>query len=238
MPFQKKAEIVLENQNDVPYGQYFYIDYELYSDSPPEPVAYFHAHWHRENPCRGRAPELQVNSPEVNLPHLNAEGNYVILETEGCGHYVGCNLSVAHFQNSWWGEGDDDRFAVGYDFGRDDGFYARLFGPHEKFYRAVQIAVGHGHGLASMGVGQFYQSFRFQKRVHEAERGFAIQGGPFKLYRLNPKLAHDRCSFSFLSIRLQKQVMPAHDGAIAIAGLNAVEYRREPSALCRIKARI
>ena len=107
MPFQKKAKIVIENQNDVPYGQYFYIDYELYRDPPSEPLAYFHAHWHRENPCHGWAPELQVNSPEVNLPHLNSTGNYIILETEGCGHYVGCNLSIAHFQNSWWGEGDE-----------------------------------------------------------------------------------------------------------------------------------
>ena len=32
MPFQKKAKIVIENQNDVPYGQYFYIDYELYRE--------------------------------------------------------------------------------------------------------------------------------------------------------------------------------------------------------------
>ena len=107
MPFQKKAKIVIENQNDIPYGQYFYIDYELYPEPLPEPVAYFHAHWRRENPCRGWAPQLQVNSPEVNVPHLNAVGNYVVLETEGRGHYVGCNLSVAHFQGSWWGEGDE-----------------------------------------------------------------------------------------------------------------------------------
>jgi hypothetical protein len=38
---------------------------------------------------------------------LDRNGNYVILETEGRGHYVGCNLSVAHFQGSWWGEGDE-----------------------------------------------------------------------------------------------------------------------------------
>ncbi|MCU1523503.1 MAG: hypothetical protein JWO18_397, partial [Microbacteriaceae bacterium] len=31
----------------------------------------------------------------------------VVLETEGRGHYVGCNLAVRHFQGSWWGEGDD-----------------------------------------------------------------------------------------------------------------------------------
>ncbi|MBV9673575.1 MAG: DUF2961 domain-containing protein, partial [Verrucomicrobia bacterium] len=92
---------------DVPYGQYFYIDYELYRESLPESVAYFHAHWRRENPCNGWAPGLQVNSPEVNIAHLDADGNYVVLETEGQGHYVGCNLSVTHFQGSWWGEGDE-----------------------------------------------------------------------------------------------------------------------------------
>ena len=113
MPFQKKAKIVIENQNDISYGQYFYIDYELYPQPLPEPIAYFHAHWRRENPCRGWAPELQVNSPEVNVPHLDAKGNYVVLETEGTGHYVGCNLSVAHFQGSWWGEGDEMIFLDG-----------------------------------------------------------------------------------------------------------------------------
>ena len=30
-----------------------------------------------------------------------------MLDTKGRGHYVGCNLSVLHFQGSWWGEGDD-----------------------------------------------------------------------------------------------------------------------------------
>ena len=57
----------------------------------------------------------------------------------------------------------NERFALGHDFGRDDGFYARLFCLYEKLYRTVQIGVGHGHSLASMGAGQFYQSFRFQK---------------------------------------------------------------------------
>ena len=27
------------------------------------------------------------------------------LETEGRGHYVGCNVAVRHFQGSWWGRG-------------------------------------------------------------------------------------------------------------------------------------
>jgi hypothetical protein len=43
----------------------------------------------------------------VNIVDLTGDHNYVILETTGAGHYVGCNLSVFHRQGSWWGEGND-----------------------------------------------------------------------------------------------------------------------------------
>jgi hypothetical protein len=107
MPFGKRAIIEIENQNDVPYGQYFYIDFERYDAPLADDIAYFHASWRRENPCGGWGPNLQTNSPETNIPNLDGKDNYVILETEGRGQYVGCNLSVAHFQGSWWGEGDE-----------------------------------------------------------------------------------------------------------------------------------
>lgn len=106
MPFRRRALIEVVNENDVPYGQYFHIDYELYRDLPDD-IAYLHARWNRENPCDGWGPDLQVNSPETNIPNESGSGNYVVLETEGTGHYVGCNLSVFHRQASWWGEGDD-----------------------------------------------------------------------------------------------------------------------------------
>ena len=107
MPFNKRARIEVENQNDIPYGQYFYIDYELYREPLANDVAYFHAQWQRVNPCGGWGAGLQVNSPEVNIPNLDGKNNYVILDAEGQGHYIGCNLSVFHRQGSWWGEGDD-----------------------------------------------------------------------------------------------------------------------------------
>lgn len=106
MPFNKRARIEIENQNDIPYGQYFHIDFELHRE-PIENLVYFHAQWRRENPCDGWGPDIQVNSPEVNLANLDGKDNYVILEAEGQGHYIGCNLSVTHFQGTWWGEGDD-----------------------------------------------------------------------------------------------------------------------------------
>ena len=107
MPFKKRARIEIENQNDLPYGQYFYIDYELHRQDENEDTAYLHAMWKRDNPCDGWAPGLQTNSPETNIVNLSGDGNYTVLETEGRGHYIGCNLSVAHFQGTWWGEGDD-----------------------------------------------------------------------------------------------------------------------------------
>ena len=73
----------------------------------PDDVAYLHASWRRSDPCPGWGPDLQTNSPETNVPNLSDAHNYLVLETEGQGHYVGCNLSVFHRQGSWWGEGDD-----------------------------------------------------------------------------------------------------------------------------------
>jgi Protein of unknown function (DUF2961) len=107
MPFRRRAVVEVVNENDLHYLQYFHIDYDLYADRLPDDVAYLHATWRRSNPCVGWAPDLQVNTPETNIPNLTATGNYVVLDVEGAGHYVGCNLSVHHRQGSWWGEGDD-----------------------------------------------------------------------------------------------------------------------------------
>ena len=73
----------------------------------PEDMLYFHAHWKRENPTPGWAPErIQTNSLETQVPNLTGEG-YTVLETKGRGTFIGCNHSVLHFQGTWWGEGDD-----------------------------------------------------------------------------------------------------------------------------------
>ncbi len=117
MPFNKKAKIEIVNENELPFILYFYVDYEMYREPLDEGTAYFHASWHRENPCRGWGADLQVNSPEVNMvSNLRGEDNYVVLETEGSGHFVGCNLSVKHFQGSWWGEGNDMIFIDGEEY--------------------------------------------------------------------------------------------------------------------------
>lgn len=107
MPFGRRARIVVENQNDVPYLQYFYIDYELLPEPLDDDTLYFHAHWRRAMPNAGWGPNLQANSIETTIPNLDGKNNYVALQTRGRGHYVGLTLAVRHFQGSWWGEGDD-----------------------------------------------------------------------------------------------------------------------------------
>jgi hypothetical protein len=88
-----------------------------------------HAQFRRENPCNGWGHEIPVNAPETNIVNkeqLAWDNNYVILEAEGTGHYIGCNLSVTNFQGTWWGEGDDMIWVYGYKWPPD------LYGTGQK----------------------------------------------------------------------------------------------------------
>ena len=49
-------------------------------------------------------------------PNLDGASNYLILEAEGPGHYVGCHVDIDCFSrqaNDWYGEGDDMIFIDG-----------------------------------------------------------------------------------------------------------------------------
>jgi hypothetical protein len=116
MPFKKRAFIELINESDETHYQYFYVDYEQYASAPAD-LGYFHAEFRRENPFGGWGPEITVNWPEANAVNKERKAwndNYVILDTKGKGHYIGCNLSITNFQGTWWGEGDDMIWVDGY----------------------------------------------------------------------------------------------------------------------------
>ena len=117
MPFRERALVELVNESREAHRQYFYIDWEAFQSSPDDDLGYFHAEFRRENPFGGWGHEIRVNSPEANIANrerLAWENNYVILDTRGAGHYIGCNLSVTNFQGTWWGEGDDMIWVDGY----------------------------------------------------------------------------------------------------------------------------
>ncbi len=115
MPFRKHARVEIVNEQTEPvHAFYFYIDYQKHQ-SLGDDTLYFHAKWRRENPCDGWTGEGSVwASQAFHQRHKGPEGinlsdkdNYLILEAEGIGHYVGVNFSIDHTQKGWWGEGDD-----------------------------------------------------------------------------------------------------------------------------------
>ncbi len=110
MPFDC-ARIEVVNDGEHTIWLYFYIDWEEHPQ-PLKNAARFHAQWRRENPTEGWMKERPEDTFAVwdAHPNLSDEGNYVILEAEGDGVYVGCNLNVDVFErqaNDWYGEGDD-----------------------------------------------------------------------------------------------------------------------------------
>ena len=116
MPFRKRALVELVNESGEEHLQYFYIDHERLAE-PRDEAGYLHAEFRRANPFGGWGHEIRVNTPESNVVNREREAwdnNYVILDTRGRGHYLGCNLSVSNFQGTWWGEGDDMIWVDGY----------------------------------------------------------------------------------------------------------------------------
>ena len=111
MPFQKSARIEIVNEQTEGTAAelfYYYIDWQKH-DSIPEQSMYFHAQWRRENAIRVKndgTPEcVKMLDEQLNL---SDKYNYLILNAEGHGHYIGMNMSVDNLSNgAWWGEGDD-----------------------------------------------------------------------------------------------------------------------------------
>lgn len=93
MPFRKQARITMTNDGPVDAGLYWYIDYEEVPSLPAN-TAYFHAQYRQEYPC-------QMGQ------------DYLILDAEGSGHYVGTVQSTQIRTQSWYGEGDDRFFIDG-----------------------------------------------------------------------------------------------------------------------------
>ncbi|MDD5687192.1 MAG: DUF2961 domain-containing protein [Elusimicrobia bacterium] len=167
MPFNKSARIELVNEGKKEHGQYFYVDYELYDKPHSEDIAYFHAQFKRKNPCDGWGHEISVNTPQANIVNkerLAWENNYVILEAKGTGHYIGCNISVANFQGTWWGEGDDMIWVDGYKWPPDlhgtgsEDYFNQAWGMQSNAFLRNGSSVFEETMLKSPDKGSYYQT--------------------------------------------------------------------------------
>ena len=125
MPFATGARVEFECQTFThEVLLYYYVDYEELP-SLDDNMGRFHAQWRRENPTTG-IDDSGMTGHTVNHggKHLSGDGNYVILEADGRGHYVGCHLDVVNLrkpgvpttsyrESNWFGEGDDMIFIDG-----------------------------------------------------------------------------------------------------------------------------
>ncbi len=152
MPFGKSAriEVVNEQADDMPINAfYFYIDWEKH-ESLPEDTLYFHAMWRRENPAvvkkDGSKECAAMLTEQVNLTDRY---NYLILNAEGRGNFIGMNMSVDNLIGGWWGEGDD-MFFIDREDGTDDcggSWPPDLHGTGSEDYLCHAWGMQHTHSL-------------------------------------------------------------------------------------------
>jgi hypothetical protein len=122
MPFASAARIEVSNESGSDAMFFFYVDYERYA-ALEDGYGRFHVQWYRQNLAQGWGDDSrhmrydQAYKEEVfSTPNLTGEENYMILDAQGKGQYVGCHLDVDCFtplKNRWWGEGDDMIFIDG-----------------------------------------------------------------------------------------------------------------------------
>jgi hypothetical protein len=111
MPYADGARIELLNEGDEPCKIYYYIDYEQYS-SIDKKLLRFHAFWNRENLTDGIDDKNDTNGFFAHGgKNTSDEGNYLILDAKGKGHFIGCNVNIHNRRFTdewnWYGEGDD-----------------------------------------------------------------------------------------------------------------------------------
>ncbi len=115
MPFETTARLTVANEGTIPVGSlYFAVDYVTLPALPPN-LGRFHAQYRQAAPCAGATGDWQHNwDPAANnAKNLSGADNYVFLQAEGRGHFLGVTQSVLQNQDGWFGEGDDMIFVDG-----------------------------------------------------------------------------------------------------------------------------
>lgn len=115
MPFRKSAKVTITNEGNQPIDAFYYnIEWEKHK-SLPENAAYFHAQYRQATPTKGWTSDWKYNGdPQINnKENKTGETNYVILEAQGHGQFVGVTHSIIQNQGDWWGEGDEMIFIDG-----------------------------------------------------------------------------------------------------------------------------
>jgi len=113
MPFSKGARIEVENQSDRKIDAfYYYVDY-LEMERVPADLGRFHAWYNHQLTEADPAGENEWDTLGPGGKNPTGGRNYLLVETEGRGHFVGVNYYVHSPSPIWYGEGDDMMFIDG-----------------------------------------------------------------------------------------------------------------------------
>ncbi len=115
MPFQKSAKITITNEGERQINAFYYnIDWEKHHALPSD-IGYFHAQYRQSQPTNGWTEDWEENGqPSINnKTNKSGADNYIIMEAEGRGHFIGVTHSLIQNQGDWWGEGDEMIFIDG-----------------------------------------------------------------------------------------------------------------------------
>jgi len=176
MPFRKSARIAITNEGSQPIRAFYYnIDWQRH-ESLPADTAYFHAEYRQATPTPGWSAEWKLNGDAKVDNHSNLDGarNYIILETEGRGHYVGVTHSILQNQGDWWGEGDEMIFI-------DDKVKPQITGTGSEDYYLGAWCYG-GCGLSPFGTT--HPTFSY-KNYGNPVNGGDHRGSKWTVYRFH-----------------------------------------------------
>jgi hypothetical protein len=145
MPFENNAKITIENDSGRLMMFYFYIDYEEHLYLNPD-YGRFHVMWRRENPTKGKEYRRDNRVGLMSKSNKTHKEDYLILDAEGEGHYIGCHLDIHNLMtqetknekdSDWFGEGDDyieidDGEITLYGTGTED-YFATAWSPSQYY---------------------------------------------------------------------------------------------------------
>jgi hypothetical protein len=176
MPFRRSARITITNEGEQPIRAFYYnIDWQKHR-SLPEEIAYFHAEYRQMTPTPGWTSDWKLNADKKVNDHPNADGakNYVILETEGRGHFVGVTHNILQNQGDWWGEGDEMLFI-------DDKTKPHIIGTGSEDYYLGAWCYGNC-GISPFG--SVYPTFAY-KNYGNPVNGGDSRGAKWMVYRFH-----------------------------------------------------
>jgi hypothetical protein len=116
MPYARHAKITITNDGKESLGSlYWNIDYRSDVRPLPKDTLYFHAQYRQAQPNHGWTGQWYENGDPIVNYRRNPDGkdNYVWMEAQGHGQFVGVTMSILQNQDGWWGEGDDMFFVDG-----------------------------------------------------------------------------------------------------------------------------